>query len=311
MLMRFLLLLFICFLNISCTQSTPVSYTIPLNELANRELPPFNRVVVVGNINISLHTGYSRPQVLLKGAPIDLSQVRTIVSNHTLYLEVGRGYPRVGPIQATIKTRYLNAFNFQGVGDIKGTRLRSGFLDVTIDNPSRTLLGGNINLHRLTVSGGGYTYIRGANSPYLKLSILDGSKVRLEGIYNLGEVDLAENAWLGVYWVKSNNLVIRSHGQGVIKLAGVVDLLDLELWGTSRFNGKYLRVRRSFVKTHDRAIAEIATLDKQHSLATDSSDIYFYYIPAMRTDFMAFDGSVLDMRDLHPPFVQEYDRYNK
>ena len=31
----------------------------------------------------------------------------------------------------------------------------------------------------------------------------------------------------------------------------------------------------------------------------------------MKADFMAYDGAVLDMRDLGLPFIQEYNQYNQ
>jgi hypothetical protein len=96
-----------------------------------------------------------------------------------------------------------------------------------------------------------------------------------------------------------------------VTTAGAVDVLDAELWDESRFNGRYLRGQRVFVKTHQRSVAEIAAVKRQHSLASDTSDIRFYNLSTMRADFMAFDGAVLDMRDLGLPYTQEYNPYNK
>ena len=65
------------------------------------------------------------------------------------------------------------------------------------------------------------------------------------------------------------------------------------------------------MKTHDKSIAAIASLDRQHTLANDQSDIYFYAIPQMKTDLMDCNGSVLDMRAWNAYSLRKYDNYNK
>ncbi|MDP1614549.1 MAG: hypothetical protein Q8L68_01995, partial [Methylococcales bacterium] len=70
--------------------------------------------------------------------------------------------------------------------------------------------------------------------------------------------------------------------------------------------------KESFVKTHDHAIAEVTTLKHQHSLASDASDIYFYKVPKTKADFMAFNGSVLDMHEwAQDGRFDPYNSYNK
>ena len=96
-----------------------------------------------------------------------------------------------------------------------------------------------------------------------------------------------------------------------IQLAGIVNRLEVELWGAARFKGRYLRAQRSFVKTHDKSVAEISAVNHQSTLATDASDIYYYNIPDTRADFMAFNGSVLNMREWSLYELQEFTRYNK
>jgi hypothetical protein len=85
----------------------------------------------------------------------------------------------------------------------------------------------------------------------------------------------------------------------------------VELWGVAQFKGRYLRAQRSFVKTHDKSVAEISTVNHQSNLATDASDIYYYNIPNTRADFMAYNGSVLDMREWDRADMQNFNRYNK
>lgn len=274
-------------------------------------MPVFNQVVVQGRMDVSLHTGYRKPQIILRGDPRDLAQLSTAVKDNTLLVGLTPGYPKFGLVSIDIRGRYLNSFIYNGAGQIRGPRLNTGLLDISITNTGQTRLGGNINLRKLEVNGSGYTEIVGIKSQNLQVSLNGKPHVKLVGLVRLSTLNLTGDGSLGLYWVKSDMLTIRSKGKTFIQLAGVANKLDLELWGTSQFNGRYLRVKRLFAKTHDKSIAEITALDRQHTLATDSSDIRFYEIPEMKADFMGFNGAVLDMRDWNNPVMEEYTRYNK
>lgn len=283
----------------------------PCSIIQTRSVMAFNHIVVGGRLDVTLHTGYSKPQVILHGDPRDLAQVATVVKNNTLLVSLNAGYPKFGAVLADIHGRYLNSFVYHGVGTIKGQRLHTGLLDVSITNIGRTTLAGAINLRRLEVNGSGYTEIVGIKSQNLQLSMSGKPHVKLVGLASLSSLNLIGDGSLGLYWVKSDLLTIRARGKTFIQLAGMANKLDLELWGTARFNGRYLRVKRLFAKTHDKSVAEITALERQHTLATDSSDIRFYEIPDMKADFMAYNGAVLDMRDWNTVFMEEYTRYNK
>ncbi|WP_131782523.1 GIN domain-containing protein [Legionella gresilensis] len=274
-------------------------------------LPTFNDVFVQGKMNVSLHTGYAKSKVILRGDPRDLAQINMSVDNSRLFVSLLDAFPQHGPISIEIRTRHLNTFSYQGIGTINGPRLNSGLLDLFITNPGKTTLGGNINLGRLEVHGPGFLSINGIKSSNLQLVVTGNPTIQLSGVVNLSNFDLRGDANISLYWVKSDWLTIRGHGHSVIQLAGIVNKLDLELWDYAHFKGRYLRAKRLFAKTHQRSVAELLATKRQHTLATDASDIYFYEIPDMKTDFMAFDGAVLDMRDLNSPFVEEYTRYNK
>ncbi|WP_242604065.1 GIN domain-containing protein [Legionella jordanis] len=308
--MRFFLCLFVVLMSASCSHKVLVIPASSQKALHNRPMPAFNQVMVEGNINVKLRTGFRHPRLLLRGDPLDLLQVQTSVVNNTLHVSVGNGYPKSGPISVEIQARYLNSFTYHGSGVVTGKNLHSSLLDVSIDNPGQTILGGQIVLRKLEVKGGGYTQVSGVSSQYLQLSIIN-SKVQLAGRMNISRLELDEKAWVAMYWVKSHALVVRGKGQSFMQLAGIVDKLDVELCDRSRFNGRYLRANRAFVKTHDHSVADISAVNHQHTLATDASDIYFYNVPTIKTDFMAYNGSVLDMRDWSPWDRSVYTRYNK
>ncbi len=314
MLLRYFLMSCFVLLMTGCPRlfdvHTPVANTHYDNQ-QNRQVQAFTRVNVKGALNVSLHTGYPHPKVSLRGDPRDLAHVTTNVVNGVLRVTLSRGFPRYGGVQVDVNSHYLNSFEYHGAGMVTGSALHTHLLDLVLDNHSKTILQGKIGLRKLDVKGDGYTEISGIDSPYLLVNISGKSTVRLAGVVNLTALDMQKDGRLSLYWIKSKELMIRGHGKAFIQLAGIVDKLHVELWGSARFNGRYLRAERSFVKTHDRSVAEISAVKRQHTLARDTSDIHFYNIPVMKTDFMTNDGAVLDRRDLSPPFIQEYNQYNK
>lgn len=316
MFLRFLLLIGFMLLTIGCRHSSEVS-NVPSREISQQgkqqvlRLADFTRVKVSGVMNVSLHTGYKQPKVVLRGDSRDLASIAVGVRNGQLFVAMGANQPNFGPVQVEIDSRYLNSFEYRGRGIITGSKLHTGLFDLVLENQGKTTLGGQIGLRKLEVKGNGPTEISGINSPYMVLNISGKSSIKLSGIANVSTLNVTKEGRLSLYWVKSRDLTIRGRGKSFIQLAGVVDKLNVELWDSARFNGRYLRAMRAFVKTYDLSVAEISAVKRQHTLASNKSDIHFYNIPAMKADFMADAGATLDMRDLRAPFLQEYDQYNK
>ncbi|MFT4060370.1 MAG: DUF2807 domain-containing protein [Legionella sp.] len=276
-----------------------------------KRLSSFSQVEVQGRINVTLHTGYRRPQVVLRGDPRDLQQLKVVVSQNTFYLTLGDGFPRHGTIHADIQGQSLYRFSYKGLGTINGGRLHSNSLELYIENNGTTRLSGAINLRRLTLVGSGLTEINGINSQNLQLYFQGNPKLQLNGVANITNLMVNGDVWFSFYWLKSDTLTIRAKKRARIQLAGTVNRLDVELWEYAHFKGRYLRALRSFVKTHGHSVAEISSVNHQSTLATGASDIYYYNLPTTREDFMAYDGSVLDMREWDRIHLRDFDRYNK
>ena len=264
----------------------------------------FSHVMVDGVINVNLHTHYKHPGVQLHGDPRDVAyvQIKRVGDRMSVYL--GKGYPHFGPVTADISTPHLRSFTYHGNGAINGTHLHSTCVDILINNQGRAQLSGQLSLRNMVVTGDGYTVIKGIKSPSLHVKMAQKAHLQLDGDMGVSSIDIENDAWLNLFWVKSQSLVIRQYGNAYLQLAGIVNKLDLEAWDNARFNGRYLRARSVFAKTHGRALAEITALTHQHTLALDRSDIAFYAIPETKADFMAFNGAVLDQRDLSFPFIQ-------
>lgn len=314
MLKRCYSLMLMVFLLAACVHHKPKMPSEPVQASRIkqvRELSSFNQIDAQGKININLHTGYKKPQILLSGDPRDLVQIKTVVSNNTLYLALGKGFPQFGPIYADVRGQFLNKVRFQDTGTIMGDHLYTRALDVYLVNTENVKLGGSIGLRVLDIRGKNSVQISGINSPNLLLHLEGSPKVQLSGVANITSLTMKDSAWFSFYWIKSNTLKIRAESKAIIQLAGAVNRLDVELWGNARFKGRYLRAQRSFVKTHEHSVAEISVANHQSNLATDASDIYYYNLPNTRADFMAFDGSVLDMREWDQIDFKDFDRYNK
>ncbi len=292
-------------------QSVAVVKQPPQRVQQHRAISAFNQIDAKGQINLNVHTGYNKPQVLLSGDPRDLAQTLVQVRYNTLYLTIGNGYPQFGAINADVRGLVLNGLKYQGAGTIQGKRLNTNNLDLFIANDGATQLNGSIGLQHLTVIGNGTTQIDGIKSANLRIKLVGNPKVQLTGQANLADLDIDGNGWLSLYWLKSNNLTVKAKKAARIQLAGIVNRLEVELWDVANFKGRYLRAQRSFVKTHDKSTAEVSSVNHQSSLASDASDIYYYNIPNTRADFMAFNGSVLNMRPWDPDDTEDYNRYNK
>lgn len=278
----------------------------------SKKMQGYHIVQVEGMIDVSLHSGYSKkPEVILMGDSRDLTHVRAFVSQDTLNIIVDKGYPKCAALRAVIHGNRLSAFYYKGSGMIRAPKLNTNNMIISIDNKGETYLNGSLGLSRLYVSGTGPVKIAGISSRALEVHLKNSPRVMLSGKANLSRLDVKGQGDLSFYWVDSDKLCVKVHNRASVRLAGVVNQLHVDLWNHAQFQGRYLRAGSSFVKTHDNAVAEITSLNKQHSLAKDISNIYYYEIPNMQTNLMAKAGSVLDMRNLGLPNVEEYDEYNK
>lgn len=307
---------------IACIFSAHASYSQPSTSapemLRHRSqtwlFPSFSSVNIVGNFNVQLHTGYANTAVVLSGSEAALENAELGVIDGVLTLSLKKPKLDCGPITANIRTRYLNGLIYHGNGNISGQHLRANLERAVIDTRGETVLNGTILLGYLEVLGGGYTQIGGATSRRLHVKVSENSKLRLKGVVALKRLDMKGKSWFSLFWEKSPTLIVRACDQASIEIAGIVNKLDGEVWNSAKLNARYLRARRVYMKTHDYSVALISATRHQHTLAADSSDIRFYNLPEMKTDFMAGDGAVLDMRAFDTSFVEEpepYTPYNK
>ncbi len=241
MLTRYLSLILILLFTVSCARHPKVLPPPPLKTQSKSEtriMSNFNQINILGSINVRLRTGYKSSGVVLSGHPDDRRHVVTeIRDGNTLYVLVKKGAPSLGTLSIDIRAPHLNAFTYKGAGTITGKNIHSSLLDLDIDNPEQTSLGGSIVLRKLYASGGGSIIVKSVKSRFLQLKISGKTRVLLTGLINTSKLDLKGDGWLGMYWVKSPFLTICAKGKTNIQLAGRVEKLDVELWDRLSLKG--------------------------------------------------------------------------
>ncbi|MDP3704419.1 MAG: DUF2807 domain-containing protein [Legionellaceae bacterium] len=312
MIKRITLLIFISWSLSGCAWLHHASTTpVKPNINPNQTTAAFTRVNITGTIDVNIHTDSIHPHVIFHGDPRDISHIKWSVIRNELHIEVEKKYPQYGPLHVDISSRYLVSFVYRGNGTIIGNNLHTNSLDLYLKNNGQTMLDGQLGLHRAVFAGSGHSKVQGIKSSSMQLIVLGKAHAQLSGVANITSVTMKGHSWLSLYWVRSNLLKIRLKESVCVQLAGVVNTLDAELWDNARFNGRYLRTTRGFVQTHGQSEADIAVRFAQHTLAHDTSNIYYYNLPDMKADFMAENGSVLDMREWERPFFRESTRYNR
>jgi hypothetical protein len=166
-------------------------------------------------------------------------------------------------------------------------------------------------LRYVDIHGSGYTQVGGVTSPHLHVTLSDQAKLKLTGRAHLKRLDMSGSSWFSLSWEEGSTLIVHATDKAYIQIAGIINKLDVAITDFAQFNGRFLRAKRAFVKTHGNSVAKISTLNHQHLLAADASDIRTYHLPEMKTDFMSYDGAVLDMRAFNTEFVQEPTPFNR
>ncbi len=283
-----------------------------------RSVPAFTQVYIQGPFDVRLHTNKrQKNRFKLYGDATDLAHIHSYVKQGVLYVSVGpkkahigKRRLRMGHAMLDINVPELHGFTYKGEGVITAHKIHSSLLNIWIMNSKKATFDGWINLRHLTAAGTGLTKITGIHSRDLRVKLIGSPKVILEGEANLRRLDMEGSGTLKFNWVKSTDLIVRLGGTSCLTLAGTVNRLDSVASGKSHFDGRYLRVKEAFVKNNGEAVSDISVIDIQHTLARDRSDIYFYNLPSMRTDFMARNGAVLDMRPDDLKMVQPHTVYN-
>lgn len=258
----------------------------------------FDQLYVRGKVTLTIHTGARRPWLTIHGDTRDLEQIKWSVKNDILRVRMEKSYPKYGPVTVDVGAKQLKMFMYRGKGNVTGRRLYSKKLDVIIisKKPSVTVLEGRMNLRHVILRGSGKVLIKNSGTKQqMDVTIVGKTRVKLLGTTNLQELTMADYSSLILPSIKTKRIKVTMEDYARLQIKGSAQWANIDLSGYSRFYGRYLKLNEAFVKTHNYARAYIAISDKQHTLAMDSSDIYYYKVPTYNNNFMGKSGSVLNL----------------
>jgi hypothetical protein len=263
---------------------------------------PFHGISVEGPINVVIHQTSGPSYAIARGDSEDFQKIEFFIQNDLLRMNVIKRF-RHYPVYLEVWVNNLHQLIQRGEAKVAGHHLRSSGLGISSIGNQSLYLDGYINLTRLQIGQTSHVEIKGIDSKTLTLEMHEKAYAKLQGTMNICNMNINDDAWLSMFWVKANRMDLRYGGHSFVQLAGRVNVLDLELYDYAKFAGRYLRIDRAFVRTHDFSVAQIVAERSQHTLALDGSHIDFYNLPKMKADFMVDSGAVLDLREWMLPYM--------
>lgn len=266
----------------------------------------FHGVLFKGEIaNVRLHPTKGLSYVVAHGASDDLANLTMIEHADKLHIIMERGYPKQGPVTMDVYINDYRGITQRGHIPITGQGIYSRALVLSANGDANIELSGNINLANIHARGKTHIEMSGVNSRRSKIELFDNSYAKITGMIGVCDLNIHQQSCLIMHWINANSLKFVLGDNAYVQLAGHVNLLDAELFDKSKLAGRFLRSERTFIKTHNEAVAEISTIRAQHTYASDRSHIDYFYVPLYKTDMMVENGSVLDMREWYLSHLQE------
>ena len=266
----------------------------------------FHGVLFKGEIaDVRLHPTRGLSYVVAHGASDDLANLTMIEHADKLHMIMERGYPKQGPVTIDVYINDYRGITQRGHIPITGHGIYSRALVLSTNGDAKIDLSGNINLSNIHARGQTHIEMTGVNSKRSKIELFDKSYAKLAGMLGVCDLNVHQQSCLIMHWVNATTLKFVLGDNAYVQLAGHVNLLDAELFEKSKLAARFLRSERTFVKTHDEAVAEISTVRAQHTYALDRSHIDYFNVPLYKTDMMVESGSVLDLREWYLSHAQE------
>jgi len=274
--------------------------------MTKRISSPFHRVHIEAKAELILHQTSGPSYAIINADSCDLEHSQIKVQDDSLHIQLQKDYPHY-PYKIEVWINNIHQLYLRDEVKVTGHQLRSSGLAISAFGHQLLRLDGSFNLTYLQLGQAANLEMSGIDSKNLVIDMQQQAHAKLEGKMNVCNMNLRDDAWLSLYWVKANRLNLVYGGKSFVQLAGRVNVLDLELYGHARFAGRYLRIDRAFVRTHDFSVAQICAERSQHTLALDASHIDYYNVASMKTDFMVDSGAVLDLREWMLPYMVTTD----
>jgi hypothetical protein len=111
----------------------------------------------------------------------------------------------------------------------------------------------------------------------------------------LAQIDAHESAKIIGNTLRLNNLQIQARGNSQIILTGAVNFINVILADNAHLDARSLQVKQAYINTTDAARADVNVSYKLNAFASGNSNIYYYRVPALLSQYMRNTGSVLNM----------------
>lgn len=235
----------------------------PTNYTQNLNLPTFNKIDISGLANVQIHGRAKRTSVQITGDLMSIRSTTAAVKNDTLYITTQPNYVvKNGRLTVVVNAPALTQIRYTGSGQVKADHL-NGPTNITANGKGPMELRGTVGLQNLTYDG---------------------------------------NGLVSLYWVDSKQVNITGNGTGKIYLAGVAGLLDVQIGNQTWLDAKQLRAKRAFIKTDNKAHADVWVKDSLSTWAKGHSQISYYYDAGFVGGYMVPPATVLRMTNLnlHP-----------
>jgi len=271
-------------------------------------LGPYNAIKAEGEFDIRITTNSKPHGMLLEGSQAGVDELSYFVEGKTLYitddsyhhrsrygsLEHAPVVPKV-TVNLFVGADQLSSIDYTGNGDVTGTGIKSPRLNVAIDGNSTTNLTGDMGLQKVDAFGASAVNITGVKAKFLNVNVGQSSTVRITGVMNLKTLRFSGAGWLNMYWLDSPYLTVLGKDMGYAQLAGVAGTIEAHLYDNSHLDARYLRAEKGYIKTNQRATADMWVKQSLNSVAKGQSNIYYYRAPDHEGPYMRENGAIMSM----------------
>lgn len=244
--------------------------------------------------------------------------------------------PNLYNVIVRVGVRNLRSLTNNGPGEIYGRVINSDRLSIYSLSSGHIMIAGDINLAYVVETGSATVTVMGAYTPSLRIEVLgpgnlnisgrvgvqsivhngDGDiniigtdsdnltiyacgfgKTALTGFANLKQVKAYNYSRVFLYWDNSNSTDVYGYDNARIGIAGHADTLNVNMEGSSCFQGEYLQADAVYVRTRYKAHADVATHRKLFAEANDTSSIYYFGSPVYVEKFPFVKSQIISITD--------------
>lgn len=273
------------------------------NNIISKEFitAPFSSINVSNQINVKIIETRNTPSLCITGDSNSVHHVYAAVRDGILYLSMAPDYQADADssIIAFVKSCPIHELTTGGSGSVTGDHLTRLSTVTANGSGSINITGKKLDLQSVNVGQAATVNIIGIDSHRLNVNNSSSGQVNLGGSMVLQNLNYSGNGPINIYWIDSTDVKVTGNGTGKIFLAGTAGLLDTTLSNSTTLDARYLRAKRGFINTRDNARADVWAHCNLNSLATGSSNIYYYNDAGSTNSYITPPADVLRLTHLN------------